>query len=168
MELKFERMRSKFLKLKLTLISALRKKITEKEADLDSLKTHFILRDPDHEQQFIEAQSVDELLRVVLKDCYFTNPKVLANFAFEFDLPEVEEEVGRYWDDLMDYYDQLLDEDFVKKGLEQYDKNANIEVSIDLQVVQVCQNHLDISALKLFNNNTSFNMPIFLCSGVFV
>ena len=123
-------MKIKFDKLKVTLASELKKKIAEKGTDLDSLKTNFIVMDPDHEQQFIDAQSVDELLRMVLKDCFFTNPIPLKKAASVFDLPDMEKEVGRYRDDLMDYYDQLLDEDFAKKALEQYDKNANIEVSM--------------------------------------
>ena len=129
-EWNFEKMRTNFDKLKVTLASALKKKIAEKGIDLESLKTDFIFMDPDHEKQFNEAQSVDELLRMVLKDCFFTNPIPLSRTASVFDLPDLEKEVGRYRDKLMDYYDQLLDEDFAKKALEQYDKNANIEVSM--------------------------------------
>ena len=123
-------MKNSFLKLKRTLTSELKKKIAEKGIDLESLKTDFIFMDPDHEQQFIEAQSVDELLRVALKDCFFTNPIPLSRTASVFDLPDMENEVGRYREDRMDYYEQLLDEDFAKKALVQYDKNANIEVSM--------------------------------------
>ena len=43
-------------------MSALKKRITGEEIELATLKTHLILREPDHEEQFNEAQSVDDLL----------------------------------------------------------------------------------------------------------
>ena len=111
-------------------MSALKKKITEREIELATLKTHLILREPNLEEQFNEAQSVEDLMKVILKDCSFTNPDLLESFALEFDLPGLEEKVERYRDDLHVYYDQVLAEDFAKEGADQYDKNANIEVGM--------------------------------------
>ena len=133
----FERMTGKFLKLIGNIISVLKKKVTDKEIDLATLKTHLIVREPDHEEQYNEAQSVDDLLTKVFKGCSFTNPDLLESFTLEFDLPEVEKEVERYRNDLEDYRDQVLTEDFVKEGLEQYDQNANIEVSMFYTDIEV-------------------------------
>ena len=121
-------MRAKFLKLFGNIIKALKKKIDEKEIDLDTLKTHLTLRDLDNEKQYNASQSVEELMMVIRRDCFFTNPDLLESFIIEFDLPEVEEDVEQYRDVLEDYYQQVQAEDFVQEGLDQYDKDANVEV----------------------------------------
>ena len=123
-------MRGKFVKLMRSLLSALKKKIAENEVDLDTLKTHLILRDLDHEEQFNNALSVEDLLKVVRRDCFFTNPDLLESFSSEFNLLELNDEVQQYRDDLEDYYEQVLAEEFVKEGLDQYDKDANVEVNM--------------------------------------
>ena len=123
-------MRGKFVKLMGTLRSALKKKIAEEEIDLDTLKTHLILRDLDHKEQFNDAQSVDALLTVIRQDCFFTNPDLLESLSSVFNILELKEEVERYRNELEDYYEQVLAEEFVKEGIEEYDKNANVVVSI--------------------------------------
>ena len=123
-------MRGKCLRLTRKIISALKKKITDKEIELATMKSQFILREPDHEDQFNEAQSVDALLMVVFKGCLFIDPDLLESLAVEFELFEVEEEVGEYRDDLENYFAQVLAEDFAKENLDQYNKDANIEVSM--------------------------------------
>ena len=123
-------MTGKFLRLTRTITSALKKKIADKEIELATLKSQLIQRRPDQEEQFNEAPSVDAFLTVVFKRCPFTNPDLLESFTLEFDLPEVEEEVGKYRDDLEQYYDQVKAQDFVKEGLNEYDKDSNITVSM--------------------------------------
>ena len=125
---KFEQMRGKFLKLFGTIMKALQKKIDEKEIDLNSLKTHLILRDPDKQKQYSVSQSVEDLMIAVRSDCFFTNPDLLESFTVQFDLPDVEEDVNRYRNDLEDYYEKVQAEDFVQQGLDHYDKDANVEV----------------------------------------
>ena len=125
---KFEQMRGKFLKLFGTIMKALKKKIFEKEIDLDTLKTHLTFRDPDNEERYSASQCVEHLINVIHRDCFFTNPGLLESFTLEFDLPDVEEDVEQYRDDLEDYYQQVLAEDFVQEGLDQYDRDANVEV----------------------------------------
>ena len=131
-------MRGKFLKLTRTITSALKKKITDKEIELATLRSQLIQREPDRKKQFYEAQSVDELLTVMFEDCSFTNPDLLESLAVEYDLPEVEKEVGQYNDNLNQYYDQVLDEDFAKESLHEYKKDANITVSMLYVCVHVC------------------------------
>ena len=123
-------MRGKFLKLTRIIGSALKKKMTDEEIELATLKCQLIQREPDYEEEFKEAQSVDDLLTVVFKGCPLTDPDLLESFAVEFELPEVEEEVGKYRDDLKQYYNQVLAEDFVRESIEEYDKNTNITVSM--------------------------------------
>ena len=125
---KFEQMRGKFFKLLGTVMETLKKKIGEREIDLDTLKTHLTFRDPDNEERYKASQSVEDLMMVIRRDCFVTNPDLLESFTVEFDLPDVEEGVERYRDDLEDYYQQVQAEDFVQEGLEQYDKDANVEV----------------------------------------
>ena len=125
----FLQMTAKFVKLMNAIISALKKKIAEKKLDLNMIKTSLILRDPDHEKQFSDAQSVDDLLKVIRKDCAFTNPDHLEALTLIFDLHDEEKEVEQYREDLERYYQRVMAEDFVKQGLEEYDKDANIKVS---------------------------------------
>ena len=125
----FEVMRGQFVKLMGNIISALKRKINEKKIDLNDVKTHLILRDLDREEQYSAARSVEELVTVIRKDCFFTNPDLLESFTLEFDLKEEEEKVEQYRHDLENYYNQVLAEDFVQEGLEEYDKDASIEAS---------------------------------------
>ena len=122
-------MRGKFATLMTTTILALNKKIDEEEIEMDSLKTLLILKDRDREKQYSNAQSVKDLMKVIREDSFFTNPYHLESLTLEFNLKEVQEKVEMYSDDLEDYYDQVLAEDFVQEILNQYDKVANIEVS---------------------------------------
>ena len=118
------------MRLTRAIMLALKKKVTDDRIDLATCKTQFILREPDHKEQFKEAQSVDDLLMVMFENCSFTNPDTLESLAVEFDLPEIEKEVEKYRVDLGDYFDRVLAEDFTKKGLDEYDKSVNIEVSM--------------------------------------
>ena len=125
----FERMRNKFVKVMMTITSALDKKIAEGKTDLDKVKTWLSIRYPDHEKQLSDAQSVDELLKTIHRDCFFTNPDPLEALADLFDLQEEEQEVEQYRNDLENYYQEVLAEDFIQQGVEEYNKNTNIEVS---------------------------------------
>ena len=129
-EKKFERMTTKFTKLMMSIMSALEKKIAEKQLDLDKLKTFLIFKDPDHQKQFSDAQSVDDLLKVIRNNCAFTSPYLLEALSDMFELLEEEKKVQQYWNDLDKYYEEVLAEDFAKEGLVHYDKDANIEVSM--------------------------------------
>ena len=122
-------MRAKFARLMRILMSALKKKIAEKAFDLETMKSQLSLDDLDHEKQFSAAQSVDDLLMVIRSDCAFTNPDPLEALTCMFDLHEEKQEVDQYRDDLKEYYQEVLAEDFIQEGLGEYDKDANIEVS---------------------------------------
>ena len=126
---KFTEMTAKFARLMGILMSALKKKIAEKVLDLDTMKSRLSFRDPDHEKQFSAAQSVDDLLKVIRSDCAFTNPDPLEALIWMFDLHEERQEVEKYRNDLEKYYQEVSAEEFIKEGLVQYDKDANIEVS---------------------------------------
>ena len=133
----FELMKSKFVKLMKTLIYALRKKIAINEIDLQTIKTCLSLKDPDHEKQFNDAQTVDDLLKMIRSDCFFTNPDPLESLVVMFDLHEEEQKVEQYRHDLEKYYQEVLTEDFIQQGVEEYDKDANIEVSIAFFIVEI-------------------------------
>ena len=109
-------------------MEALKKKIDEEETDLDSLKTHFTFRDGDNEERYNASQSVDDLMKVICRNCFFTNPDLLESLTMEFDLPDVKEDVNQYRSHLEDYYEKVQAEDFVQKGVEQYDKDDTVEV----------------------------------------
>ena len=119
-----ERMRTKFVKLIKTIMSALEEKIAEGKTDLDEVKTYFSIQYPNHEKQLLDAQSVNELLKVTHRDFSFTNPDFLDALTDMFVLQEEKKKVEQYNDDLKNYNQEDTNKEVSrvdwKQGLTKY------------------------------------------------
>ena len=110
----FELMRSRFAGM----FSEVMRELTTAE-ELDEIKRHLRLWNPDLTAKLAAVQTVDDLIDIVRDNCSFTNYSILTVLADHFINHAALDMIRAYTEQRDEYYRRVLAEDFAKVALRQ-------------------------------------------------